>query len=245
MEWRVSSIMTYATLATIATMAAILPTTAPAQQPGSRYLEPLSPDNSLLLLVDLQPQYAFTVASIDTQTLINNAIGITKAAKVFAVPTVLATISAQSFAGPFFPQVQAVLPGVTPRDRTAINAWEDQSLVDEIRRSGRKKIIVGGLWTDSCVTLPVLSALRDGYEVYVLADVAGDVNQMSHEMAMLRMVQAGATPVTWLAVLLEWQRDWAREETAGAVSEIAKAHGGAFGMGITYARAMGIGRTSK
>jgi nicotinamidase-related amidase len=239
------TVRTYAVLAAIAAMAAVTPSFAHAQQPVSRYLEPLNPDNSLLLLVDLQPQYAFSVASIDTQTLINNATGIAKAAKVFKVPTVLATISAQSFAGPFFPHVQDALPGVVPFDRTAINAWEDQRLVDAIRRSGRKKIIVGGLWTDSCVTLPALSALRDGYEVYVLTDVAGDVNQMSHDMAILRMVQAGATPVTWLAVLLEWQRDWAREETAGAVSEIAKAHGGAFGMGITYARAMGIGGKAK
>lgn len=213
----------------------------PAQGQQRGYLEPLTPENSLLLLVDLQPQFAFSVTSIDAQTLVNNATGMAKAARAFKIPTLLATISAQSFGGPFFPQVQAVLPEARPFDRTTMNAWEDSRIVEAIRKSGRKKIIIGGLWTDSCVTLPVLSALGAGYEVYVLTDVAGDVNASAHAFAIQRMVQAGATPVTWLAVLLEWQRDWARAETRDAVLQIAREHGGAWGIGIFYAGAMGIG----
>jgi nicotinamidase-related amidase len=221
--------------------AAVIPHTATAQAPARGYLEPLTPENSLLLLVDLQPQFAFSVASIDTQTLVNNATGIAKAARVFKIPTILATISAQSFGGPFFPQVQAALPDVRPFDRTMMNAWEDNRIVEAIKKSGRKKIIIGGLWTDSCVTLPALSALGAGYEVYVLTDVAGDVNAGAHNFAIQRMIQAGATPVTWLAVLLEWQRDWARAETRDAVLQIGRDHGGGWGIGIFYAGAMGIG----
>jgi nicotinamidase-related amidase len=206
------------------------------------YTEPLTPDNSLLLLVDLQPQYAFTAASVDIQSLTNNAIGITKAARVFNVPTVFATITAETFGGPFFPQVQAARPDVKPHDRTSINAWEDRDIAEEIHRSGRRKIIIGGLWTDSCVMLPALSALREGYEVYILADVSGDINATSHGMAIQRLIQAGATPVTWLAVLLEWQKDWAHRNTAGAVLQIAKEHGGAWGMGAIYVGAMGVGK---
>lgn len=236
-----ASVLSAAVMAA-ATLVSPAPVVAQEKATKSGYTEPLSPENSLLLLVDLQPQYAFTSASVDIQTLINNATGIAKAAKVFKVPTVFATISAKTFGGPFFPQVQAARPDVTPHDRTAINAWDEPALVDEIKRSGRKKIIIGGLWTDSCVMLPALSALREGYEVYVLADVSGDVNPMSHDMALRRLVQAGATPVTWLAVLLEWQRDWKNAATAPAVLEIAKEHGGTFGLGAIYAQAMNVGK---
>jgi nicotinamidase-related amidase len=114
-------------------------------------------------------------------------------------------------------------------------------VVDEIKRSGRKKIIIGGLWTANCVMLPALSALREGYEVYILADVSGDVNLEAHDRAMQRLVQAGATPITWVALMLEWQKDWAHGATAGKVGEIAKLHGGAWGMGANYASSMGVG----
>jgi nicotinamidase-related amidase len=193
-----------------------------AAQPrtGGGYVELLTPDNSLLLLIDLQPQFALATHSIDTHTLTVNATGITKAAKVFGVPTILSTNRASTYGGPFFPEVTAVRPDLTVYDRTLISAFDDQRIVEEIRKSGRRKIIIGGLWTDNCVMLPALTALRDGYEVYVLTDVSGDINQSSHDMAILRLVQAGATPVTWLAVMLEWQRDWANARTAGAVGSI-------------------------
>jgi nicotinamidase-related amidase len=203
--------------------------------------DPLSPENSVLLLVDLQPQYVFSVQSIDANTLLNNATGLAKTAKVFDVPTVFATINAKSFAGPLLEPVQAARPEITPLDRTSINAWDDERVREIVRRSGRTKILIAGLWTDSCVTLPALSALKEGYEVYVVTDVAGDVNRESHEMAIKRMIQAGAVPVTWLAVLLEWQKDWANTRTAGEVARIAQEHGGAWGQGIFYARTMKVG----
>jgi nicotinamidase-related amidase len=205
------------------------------------YVESLTPENSYLVLVDLQDMFGLTIGSMDQTALLNNAIGVTKAAKVFDVPTVFATANARTFGGPFFPAVTEVRKDLPVYDRTAINLWEDQRVVDEIKRSGRKKIIIGGLWTANCVMLPALSALREGYEVYVLADVSGDVNPEAHDRAMQRLVQAGATPITWLALMLEWQKDWARSATAGKVGEIAKLHGGAWGMGASYASSMGVG----
>jgi nicotinamidase-related amidase len=203
--------------------------------------DPLTPENSLLLLIDFQPQYVFSVQSVDVTVLTNNVAGIAKAAKLFEIPTFAATINAKSFAGPVFPQLQAARPDITPFDRTVINAWDEQRLREAIAKTGRKKLLIGGLWTDSCVTLPALSALKDGYEVYVLTDVAGDVNKQSHDMAIQRMVQAGAVPVSWLAVMLEWQRDWANQKTAAGVAEIAQQHGGAWGLGVFYAQQMKVG----
>lgn len=188
--------------------------------PKSNYHELLSRDNSLLLLIDLQPQFALSTHSIDTPTLTTNAVGITKAAKAFGVPTILSTNRASTYGGPFFKEVTAIRPDLTVYDRTAISALADDRVVKEIKGSGRKKIIIGGLWTDNCVMLPALEALKSGYEVYILADVSGDLNDMSHNMAMHRLIQAGAVPVTWIAVMLEWQRDWADTKTAGSVGTI-------------------------
>ena len=200
--------------------------------------EPLTRDNSVLLMVDYQPQFVFSVQSMPVTDLINNAVGLSKAAQAFGVPTHYATISAQSFGGPFFRQLTQARPDVTPLDRTAIDAWQDPRVRAAIAASGRKKLLVSGLWTDSCVTLPVLSALKDGYEVYVVVDASGDVNRESHEMAVQRMIQAGAVPVTWMAVMLEWQGDWARGDTAAQVQRIAQEHGGGWGQGIDYHQRM-------
>jgi nicotinamidase-related amidase len=203
--------------------------------------EPLTPQNSAVLLVDLQPQYVFTVHSIGAQNLVNNATGIAKAARVFGVPTIFTTINAKSFAGPMLGDITAARPDVTPIDRTSINALADSRVEAAVARTQRKKVLIGGLWTDSCVTLPALSLLKQGYEVYVLTDVAGDVDEASHNMAIQRMVQAGAVPVSWLAVMLEWQQDWANGATAPQVAQIALQHGGAWGQGIFYAREMHVG----
>ena len=211
----------------------------------SGYVEPLSPENSFLVLVDLQDIFGLTTGSIDQTALVNNAVGVAKAAKVFNVPTVLATANARTFAGPFFAQVTEARKELPVYDRTAINLWDDTRVVDEIRRSGRKKIVIGGLWTANCVMLPALSALAEGYEVYILTDVSGDISRETHDRAVQRLIQAGATPINWIALMLEWQRDWARKETAGKVGEIAKAHGGAWGLGASYVGAMRGGSASQ
>lgn len=198
----------------------------------------LTPDNSLLLLIDHQPQMAFATHSIDGQTLVNNVTGLAKSAKVFNVPTILTTVAAESFSGPIFESVQAVFPNLKPIDRTSMNSWEDTQVVDAVKRTGRKKLIMAALWTEVCLATAVLSALDDGYEVYIVTDASGGVTLEAHEMAIQRMIQAGAVPVTWLQVLLEWQRDWARQETYDAVLAVSREHGGAYGLGIGYAKAM-------
>lgn len=198
----------------------------------------LTPQNCAILLIDYEPQMAFAVKNIDGQTLVNNVTGLAKAAKVFDLPTVITTVSEKEFSGPLFSQLKDVFPRLRTIDRTSINAWEDDEFVTAVRDTGRKKLVVGGLWTELCVAMPVISALEDGYEVYVVADACGDVSDMAQDMAMRRMVQAGAVPMTWLQVLLELQRDWSRKETYDAVIRVIKEHAGTYGLGVQYAKAV-------
>lgn len=201
-------------------------------------LDQLTPENSVVMLIDYQPQFAFATKSIEIDKLVNNAVGLAKAARAFNVPTVITTITAKAHGGPIFPQIQAVDPNNKAIDRTTINAWQDKNVVSAVKKTGRKKILMAGLWTDNCVMLPALAALADGYEVYVVADASGDSDEMSHNLAIDRLVQAGAVPITWLPVMLEWQADWTRTDTAGAVSKILQEHAPSVGLGIFYKSAM-------
>jgi nicotinamidase-related amidase len=198
----------------------------------------LTPDNCVVAIIDLQPQMLFGVANFDRQTVINNNLVLTKAARVFDVPVVLSTVETKAFSGNMWPQIQAVFPGQAPIERSSMNSWDDENFVKAIEKSGRKKIVLSGLWTETCVALPTVQAIHDGYEVYVVEDCCGDVSQLSHENAMQRVVQAGAKPVTALSVMLEWQRDWAHKGTYDAVMDIVKTHCGAYGVGVEYAYTM-------
>lgn len=204
-----------------------------AQNGHRAYPGLLSPTNSALLLIDFQPQMVFGVQSVDRQTLINNVVALAKSAQVFNIPTVLTTVFAEGFSGKFIPEVRDLFPALTPIDRTWINAWEDENFYQAVVATGRKKLVMAALWTEICLTHPVLSALADGYEVYFVVDASGGSSTVAHEMGVQRMIQAGAIPVTWAQVMSEWQRDWARE-TAGAVFDIARQHAGSWGVGITY-----------
>jgi len=198
----------------------------------------LTPQNSAVIFIDHQPQMAFAVDSIDRKVLINNVTGLAKTAKAFNVPTVLTSISAKSFAGPLFPSLTNVFPNQHVIDRTNMNAWEDKNFVAAVKKTGRKKLVMSGLWTEVCLTLPVLSALDDGYEVYIVVDTSGGASKEAHDAAIQRMVQAGAIPVSWMQVMYEYQRDWARESTYQSVIDIAQEHGGAHGLGVFYAKSM-------
>jgi nicotinamidase-related amidase len=201
-------------------------------------LELLNPQNCVVILIDHQPQMAFGTSSIDRQTLINNVVGLAKAAKTFNVPIILTTVAANSFSGPIFPQIQELFPDQTPIDRTSMNSWEDENFVRAVKATGRKKLVIAALWTEVCLAFPALCALNEGYDVYAVTDASGGTSPEAHAMAIQRITQAGAIPVTWLQVLLEFQRDWARTETYEAVTGIAKEHAGAYGIGIRYAKAM-------
>jgi nicotinamidase-related amidase len=198
----------------------------------------LTPDNCVLTLIDLQPQMLFGVANFDRQSIINNNVALSKAARVFDVPVVLSTVETKSFSGNMWPQIQAIFPGNTPIERTSMNSWDDDTYVAAIRKTGRKKIVLSGLWTETCVALPTIQAIHDGFEIYVVEDCCGDVSQLAHDNAMKRVIQAGAKPVTALSVMLEWQRDWAQKDSYDAIMDIVKAHFGAYGVGVEYAYTM-------
>lgn len=198
----------------------------------------LTPQNSAVVLIDHQPQMAFGVASIDRQTLINNVTGLAKAAKIFKVPTILTTVAAKSFSGELFPEIQEIFPQQQPIDRTSMNSWDDAKFREAVKNTGRKKLVVAALWTEVCLTMPAIDALNEGYEVYMVTDASGGTTKEAHDMAVQRLIQAGVVPVTWLQVLLEFQRDWARQETYDVVLDVAKAHAGAYGIGIRYAKSI-------
>lgn len=198
----------------------------------------LTPDNCVLAFIDLQPQMLFGVSNFDRQSIINNNLLIAEASRVFDVPVVLSTVETKSFSGNLWPQMYAVFPNTPVIERSSMNSWDDRNFVAAIEKTGRKKIVVSGLWTETCVALPTIQAIHDGYEIYVLEDCCGDVSHLAHDNAMKRMIQAGAKPVTALTVMLEWQRDWAETDTYAAVMDIVKRHCGAYGMGVEYAYTM-------
>jgi nicotinamidase-related amidase len=198
----------------------------------------LTPDNCVVALIDHQPQMLFGTSNFDRQTIINNVVAFAEATRVFDVPVVLTTVETKSFSGNLWPQIRAVFPGQEPIERSSMNSWDDKNFVAAIEKTGRKKIVLAGLWTEVCVAFPTVQAIHDGYEVYVVEDCCGDVNQLSHEIAMQRVIQAGATPVTSLSTMLEWQRDWAHKGTYDAVMDIVKNHYGAYGIGVEYAYTM-------
>jgi nicotinamidase-related amidase len=200
------------------------------------FIDLLTPDNSQVLFIDQQPQMAFGVQSIDRQTLKNNVVALAKAAKIFGVPTTITTVETESFSGPTYPELLAVYPTHKILERTSMNSWDDQNVRDALAATGRKKIVVSGLWTEVCNLMFALSAIKDAqYEIYMAADASGGTSVDAHKYAMDRMVQAGVIPVTWQQVLLEWQRDWARKKTYDGVIGLVQEHSGAYGMGVDYA----------
>ena len=203
--------------------------------PGSKLL---TPNDHLLLMVDHQSQMGFATKSIDMVDLRNNTALIAKAAKGFSVPTIVTTVAEKGFSGPVFPEIGALHAHDEYIDRTTMNAWEDGKVTDRVNAIGRGKIVIAGLWTSVCIVGPVLSALEQGFQVYVITDASGDVSVEAHERAVTRMVQAGAQPMTALQYLLELQRDWARGATYALTTGIAVENGGAYGIGIQYAKQM-------
>jgi len=198
----------------------------------------LTPDNCVLTMIDLQPQMLFGVGNFDRQSVIDKNMVIAKAARVFGVPIVTSTVETAGFSGNLWPQIAAIVPDEPPIERTTMNAWEDPNFVEAVERTGKKKMLIAGLWTETCVALVVVQAIYDGYQVYVVEDCCGDISDLAHQNAMRRIIQAGAVPVTALSVLLEWQRDWADHDTYEAVIDIIQTHLGAYGMGVEYANTL-------
>lgn len=235
--------------ATAALAVGILSTAQAQQAPGDAK-KLLSPQNSAVIMIDHQSQMAFAVQSMDRMLLTNNSVALAKTAKAFNVPTILTTVAEKSFSGPLFGGIKAAFPDVNVIDRTTMNSWEDKNFRDAVKKTGKKKLVMAALWTEVCLVMPVLAALEEGYEVYIVTDASGGVSKEAHDMAVTRMVQAGAVPITWMQLLLEYQRDWARQSTYDATVKIALEHGGAYGTGLEYAKAMlgadaGEGKSNK
>jgi nicotinamidase-related amidase len=198
----------------------------------------LKPADCVMLLVDLQAGLGFGTESISRQVLLNNAIALAKTAAAFGVPVIATTSASKVYSGPLFPQVQAALPDVKAIERRNMNAWEDDTARGAVEATGRKRLLVAGLLTEACVSFPAVSAVREGYEVFVVADTCGGLTPVSHELALRRLEQAGAQLTSWIQVLLEFQRDWTHHETYEAARAIVVENGGGYGMGLAYAREM-------
>ncbi|MCH2394523.1 hydrolase [Oceanibaculum sp.] len=191
----------------------------------------LRPEDSVLVLIDHQPYQLTNLNSHDPHMVVNNSTALAKAAKAFGVPTILTSVIAER-GGLIFPQITDVFPGQEVIDRTFINTWEDKKVVDAVRATGRKQLIIAGLWTEVCVAMPVIQALGEGWDVTVVNEASGGTAGEAHEVAIQRMIGAGANMMTWLAVASEWQRDWARTEHAAELTQILIQH--AAGSGVAY-----------
>jgi len=200
----------------------------------------LSPDNHALILIDFEGQMAFATKSISINELRTNVAIVSGASKIFNVPTIVTTVAEESFSGPVFPEIEEFYPQATSGyiDRTSMNTWEDEAAYKAITGTGKQKLVMAGLWTGVCIVGPALSALSEGFDVFVITDACGDVSDEAHERAIQRMVHAGVKPITSVQYLLELQRDWARTETYVAVTDLMKKYGAGYGLGIQYAHKM-------
>ncbi|MFC8797825.1 hydrolase [Promicromonospora sp. NPDC057138] len=193
----------------------------------------LTPEESVLVLIDHQPFQVANLHSHEPTLVVNNTVGLAKFARLFDVPTILTTVIEER-GGHLIQAIQDVFPDQKPINRTSINTWEDRRVIDAVEKTGRKKLIIAGLWTEICVAMPAIHALDEGYDVFVVTDASGGVTAEAHDMAVRRMERAGVVPVTWLVVSSEWQRDWAREETANRLGPILFEHGGATGAALAW-----------
>jgi len=211
----------------------------PNNDPANASADLLNPTNHTLVLIDHEGQMAFAVESQPIEELRNNTGLLAGTSKLFDIPTLITTVAEKSFSGPLFPEIREYYPDEKEYiDRTTMNSWEDVRVVKAIEETGKKRIVVAGLWTEVCVVTFALSALEDGYEVYVITDGSGGVSKEAHDMAITRMIQAGVIPMTSMQYLLEIYRDWARSDQYVEVNELAKRYGGAYGLGIDYIKTM-------
>ncbi|MFP8836157.1 hydrolase [Hydrogenophaga sp. XSHU_21] len=198
----------------------------------------LSPSDHTLIMIDHQSQMAFATKSIGAIELRNNAGLVAHAAKAFKVSTIITSVAEKSFSGPVFDEIKDAFPGAEVIDRTTMNTWEDARIAAQVNAIGKPRIVLAGLWTSVCIVGPALSAIDQGFEVYVIADACGDVSTEAHDRSMDRMVQAGVRPMTSVQYLLEMQRDWARGDTYESTVGVAKKWGGGYGLGLIYAKTM-------
>ncbi|MET0463392.1 MAG: hydrolase [Chitinophagaceae bacterium] len=193
----------------------------------------LRPEDSIVVLIDHQPFQFANLHSHEPTMIINAVTGLAKAAKVFSVPTILTTVLEER-GGFILKQLQDVFPDQKPINRTFINTWQDTNVTSIVANSGRKQLIIAGLWTDICVAMPAIQAAGEGYDVFVVTDACGSSSKEAHDMSIRRMAAHGITPINWLAVASEWQRDHARSATAAPFADVILEHGGASGVSFAW-----------
>jgi len=194
-------------------------TSAPVRDPLADHL--LTPENAAFLLIDYQPSQIAGVHSMDRDLLLKNAVSTVRTIKTFGIPVVHSTINVATGRGqPTLPDLAGLLADDKPLDRTTTNSWEDIEFVRAVHATGRRKLIICALWTEICMAFTALDALREGYEVYPVIDAIGGTSPEAHRAGLDRVMQAGGQPVSWVALAVELQRDWARQDTVAAIIEI-------------------------
>lgn len=174
----------------------------------------LTPENCVLTLIDYQPEQYSTITSTTRDEIDLNVVALCRLATAYDVPVVLSTVGVDLGVNEGTAQViKDELPGVEEIDRTGVNAWEDPEFRAAIEATGRKKVVIAGLWTEVCMTYPTLDMLAEGYEVYPVVDAVGGISPVSHHTALERVVAAGAQPITAIAFGAELMRNWAREDS--------------------------------
>jgi len=193
----------------------------------------LTPENCVVVLIDHQPFQLANVNSHEPTMVINNTIGLAMTAKAYGIPTILTTVNEER-GGLIFKGIQDVFPDQKTINRTYINAWEDKRVVEAVKETSRQKVVLAALWTEMCLAMPAIQAMGEGYDVYVVTDASAGVSVEAHDMAIRRLVAAGAQPVTWLGMAGELQRDWARTQYLGDVAKIFAERGGATGSALAW-----------
>jgi nicotinamidase-related amidase len=193
----------------------------------------LTPDNCVVVLIDHQPFQLANVNSHEPTMVINNTIGLAMTAKAYGIPTILTTVNEER-GGLIFKGIQDVFPDQKTINRTYINAWEDKRVVEAVKKTSRQKVVFAALWTEMCLAMPAIQAMGEGYDVYVVTDASAGVSVEAHDMAIRRLVAAGAQPITWLGMAGELQRDWARTQYLEDVAKIFAERGGATGSALAW-----------
>ena len=193
----------------------------------------LAPEDCVVVLIDHQPFQFANLHSHEPALIVNNVIGLAKAAKAYDVPCILTTVVAER-GGNLIPGLQAVYPDQVPIDRTFINTWQDGRVVEAVKATGRKRLVLAALWTEVCLAMPAIQALGEGWDVTIVTDASGGVSIEAHERGVQRMIAAGANVMTWMAVHAEWQRDWARTEHLAAGGALSMEHGGGTGIALFW-----------
>jgi len=175
----------------------------------------IDPEDTVLLLLDHQSGLFQTVKDISVAELRTNTIILAKVAHLMKIPVITTASVPTGPNGPLMPEIHQNAPGAIYVPRTGeISAWDNKQFVETVRKTGRKTLIIAGVWTSVCVAFPALQAKAEGYKVYTVMDASGDPSEMASRTTLARLAQAGVVPVSTNMVFCELQRTWNRPDAA-------------------------------